>query len=50
MTVLVDLDVHFKGGQNRRMKILLVEFSSGKCVHVSIKDKNFKLLNLFTMN
>lgn len=31
MSVLVNLDVHFKVGQNRRVKILLVEFSSDKC-------------------
>lgn len=30
MSVLVDLDVHFRVGQNK-MKILLVEFSSDKC-------------------
>lgn len=38
--------VHFKAGQNRRMKILLIGFSS----NVSIKDKDLKLYHLFMRN
>lgn len=49
MTVLVDLDVHFKAAQNRSSKILLA-LTSGKCVCLSIKDNYLKLLHLFKIN